>query len=139
LYDIDRSAHLALPVFASVAEASDRQYHYVVVTTKALPDVLSTAVLAQNGLGVEEDLYAAAKEAFSSEPVIITGAVFLDASLTDTRDGLVQGTMVAHLLGLPRRVAYCACRKNSLPTSTKMMRVHQFLLKPKHRSIHSWI
>lgn len=53
-----------------------------------------TYVLAQNGLGVEEELYAAAKQAFSEEPVIITGAVFLDASLTDSRDGLVQGTMV---------------------------------------------
>ncbi|KZO99255.1 6-phosphogluconate dehydrogenase C-terminal domain-like protein [Calocera viscosa TUFC12733] len=105
-------------IFGSVNEAVDRQYHYVVVTTKALPDVLPTSVLlssflssgykypqptyvlAQNGLGVEEDLYAAAKESSSHEPIIITGAVFLDASLTDNRDGLVQGTMERFLAGL---------------------------------------
>ncbi|EJU01604.1 6-phosphogluconate dehydrogenase C-terminal domain-like protein [Dacryopinax primogenitus] len=106
--------------FNSVAEAVDRRYHYVVVTTKALPDVLPTSmllapllsleymfpqptyVLAQNGLGVEEDLYAASKARFAQEPVIITGAVFLDASLTDSRDGLVQGTMEKLLAGLYR-------------------------------------
>ncbi|KZT59288.1 6-phosphogluconate dehydrogenase C-terminal domain-like protein [Calocera cornea HHB12733] len=105
-------------IFGSVSDAADRQYHYVVVTTKALPDVLPTSrllspllaaeykfpqptyVLAQNGLGVEDDLYAAAKRTRSHEPIIITGAVFLDASLTDSRDGLVQGTMEKLVVGL---------------------------------------
>jgi len=105
-------------IFASVSEAADRQYAYVVVTTKALPDVYPTStllasllspaykfpqptyVLAQNGLGVEEDLYEAAKKISAEEPVIITGAVFLDASLTESRDGLTQGTMEKLIAGL---------------------------------------
>jgi 2-dehydropantoate 2-reductase len=55
-------------VYASVQEASQQQYDYVVVTTKALPDITddsdlikdvvtpsrSSIVLIQNGVGVEE-------------------------------------------------------------------------------------
>ncbi|KAG8890601.1 hypothetical protein FRB98_007155 [Tulasnella sp. 332] len=87
-------------VMASVAEAADRQYSYVMVTTKALPDVLSTPkllepfllpsyrypqptyVLLQNGLGVETDLHAKLVDRIiSPSPRIITAAVYCDANL----------------------------------------------------------
>ncbi|TDL20514.1 6-phosphogluconate dehydrogenase C-terminal domain-like protein [Rickenella mellea] len=87
----------------SVADAIDEQYDYVVVCTKALPEVLPTSkllapllskvsyehpqpayVLLQNGLGVERDLYEAAKDASNSEgakPRIISTAVWIGTNL----------------------------------------------------------
>ncbi|KAG9039601.1 hypothetical protein FRB95_009181 [Tulasnella sp. JGI-2019a] len=88
-------------VVASVAEAADRLYKYVVVCTKALPDVLPTSkllapllepsythpqptyVLVQNGLGVEKDLYARLLERDpSATPQIIACAVFIVAQMS---------------------------------------------------------
>ncbi|KAG9015480.1 hypothetical protein FRB94_000085 [Tulasnella sp. JGI-2019a] len=86
-------------VVQSVAEAADRPYKYVVVTTKALPDVLPTSkllepllaktythaqptyALLQNGLGVEKDLYAKLSDRKPSTiPRVITCAVYIVAN-----------------------------------------------------------
>ncbi|THH12646.1 hypothetical protein EW146_g7503 [Bondarzewia mesenterica] len=80
-------------VFSSVAEACDRPYAYVLLTTKAIPEVIRTAtllspllspsyvkaypqptyVLMQNGLNVEKDLYKAI-ESLGQVPKIISTA-----------------------------------------------------------------
>lgn len=85
-----------LPVVRRVAEAIDQAYDYVVITTKAIPELYPTAemvapllsldykypqptyVLMQNGLGVEKDLHAALQEKESTRSArIITGAVMI--------------------------------------------------------------
>lgn len=87
-------------VIASVAEAADRQYAFVVIATKALPDVLLTSkllesllspsytfpqptyVLLQNGLGVEADLYQSLTQRKPPPlPQIITTAVYCASNL----------------------------------------------------------
>ncbi|KAG9039621.1 hypothetical protein FRB95_009202 [Tulasnella sp. JGI-2019a] len=89
-------------VCRTVADAADRQYAFVVVTTKALPDVLPTPtllgpllshsythppptyVILQNGLGVETDLYNKLTEMKQpTSPGIITTAVYCVANLVD--------------------------------------------------------
>ncbi|KAG8856791.1 hypothetical protein FRB96_006295 [Tulasnella sp. 330] len=85
-------------VVASVAEAVDRPYRFVLVSTKAMPDVSPTSkllapllattyshpqptyVLVQNGMGVEKDLYAKLLERDPlGSPRIISCAVFVTA------------------------------------------------------------
>jgi len=84
-------------------------FSYVIVTTKYLPDittttqilqpllsdsyvhpVLPTVVLMQNGLGIEEDIYAALKShpKTVSTAMVISCAVYITASLVD--DGSVS-------------------------------------------------
>lgn len=94
------NTNIAPKVVASVAEAADRQYSFVVVTTKALPDVLPTSellapllsssytfpqpayTLLQNGLGVETDLYQSLTQRKpSTSSQIITTAVYCAANL----------------------------------------------------------
>ncbi|KAF8895909.1 ketopantoate reductase PanE/ApbA-domain-containing protein [Gymnopilus junonius] len=85
----------------SVLEAADRPYDYVVVTTKAIPDVVKTSqilapllssdynakfhqatyVLLQNGLNVEVDLYNVLKTLSKGEPRIISTAVWIGTNL----------------------------------------------------------
>jgi len=85
----------------SVAEAADRQYSYVLVTTKAIPELSKTSlilqpffspgylerfpqptyVLMQNGLNVEVDLYNALKAAGIDNPKIISTAVWIGTNL----------------------------------------------------------
>jgi Ketopantoate reductase PanE/ApbA len=84
-------------VYRSVAEAADRQYSYVIVTTKAIPDLTKTSkilepllspqytqfftqptyVLLQNGLNVELDLYLAIKEIGNGHPRILSAALWI--------------------------------------------------------------
>jgi len=88
-------------VVKSVNEAADRPYSYVFLTTKAIPELLTTPrilepllsspyadefpqpvyVLLQNGLNVEVDLYLAAKKLGKEEPRIISVSVFIAANL----------------------------------------------------------
>lgn len=92
----------------SVAEAADTQYAYVVVTTKAIPEVTKTPqllssllspsynakfgqptyVLMQNGLNVEVDLFNAlaslqTQGVFKTIPHIISAALWIEANLRE--------------------------------------------------------
>ncbi|KAG9015769.1 hypothetical protein FRB93_012334 [Tulasnella sp. JGI-2019a] len=117
-------------VVASVDEAADRPYKYVVVCTKAMPDVLPTSkllapllapsythpqptyVLIQNGLGVEKDLYAKLLECEPSvAPQIITCAVFIVTQM--------NGNVVNNLNVVPRlEIGIYAPAGGADPTST---------------------
>ena len=86
-------------VCASVAEAADTPYTYVIVTTKALPELYSTAhmlqpifgpsykfpqptyVLLQNGLGVEKDLNSALCLLKDSKPRIYNTSLWIYTNL----------------------------------------------------------
>jgi 2-dehydropantoate 2-reductase len=92
-----------LSVCKSVAEAADRQYSYVLVTTKAIPELSKTSrilqpfispaylekfpqptyVLMQNGLNVEVDLYNALKLAGVDNPKILSTAVWIGTNLLE--------------------------------------------------------
>lgn len=97
-----------------VVEAADRTYSYVLITTKALPDISPTPqilapllspdyvkkhgsptfVILQNGLGVERDLYAAVSSAWSTTPRVLSAAVYIQANLIGDRDVVEQGPFV---------------------------------------------
>jgi 2-dehydropantoate 2-reductase len=88
-------------VCKSVAEAADTQYSYVMVATKAIPELVQTSelleplrsldyvarfsqptyVLLQNGLNVEVDLYNSLKALGRGEPSIISTAVWIATNL----------------------------------------------------------
>lgn len=90
-----------LAVVKSVAEAADRQYSYVVLTTKAVPEITETPsvldallsspftdkhtqptyVLLQNGLGVERALYDSIKTLSQGNPRIISTVVWIATNL----------------------------------------------------------
>ena len=85
----------------SVDDAADRPYSYVVVATKAIPELMRTPkllapllaaryadkfsqptyVLLQNGLNVEVDLYNALKELGKGDPSIISTALGIGTNL----------------------------------------------------------
>ncbi|EGO01027.1 hypothetical protein SERLA73DRAFT_105546 [Serpula lacrymans var. lacrymans S7.3] len=87
----------------SVAEATDRPYSYVVLTTKAIPELIRTPallapllespyaathpqptyVLLQNGLNVERDLYHSLMALDKGEPSIISSIVWIGTNLID--------------------------------------------------------
>ncbi|KAF7982813.1 hypothetical protein HWV62_25747 [Athelia sp. TMB] len=117
-------------VCRSVADAADRAYTYVIVTTKAVPDVIRTSdilnpllsapyrdkhiqptyVLIQNGLNVELDLYQALKSFAKEEPRIINTAVYISANLLD--DNIVKDSDYGWLcLGVSRE--NCTVVENS--------------------------
>ncbi|KIY70723.1 6-phosphogluconate dehydrogenase C-terminal domain-like protein [Cylindrobasidium torrendii FP15055 ss-10] len=97
-------------VVASIAEAATKQYDYVIVTTKLVPELLTTPqllepfltapyidsfeqpvyVLAQNGLEIEQDLYDAVA-ALGKTPKILPCALQIGCSLVDN--------VVEHLTG----------------------------------------
>lgn len=97
------TVHLGIIVVSSVAEAADRPYSYVVLTTKAIPEVIKTSqvlkpllsspyserhpqptyVLLQNGLGVERDLYHSVKALNQGEPKIISTVVWIATNLVE--------------------------------------------------------
>ncbi|KAG2159416.1 ketopantoate reductase PanE/ApbA-domain-containing protein [Suillus bovinus] len=88
---------------SSVAEAADRPYSYVFLTTKAIPEVIKTPrilepllsrpyserhpqptyVLLQNGLGVERDLYHSVKALDLGEPRIISTVVYISTNAVE--------------------------------------------------------
>ncbi|KAH9474630.1 putative transporter [Psilocybe cubensis] len=85
----------------SVAEAADRPYSYVLVTTKAIPELVRTSemlaplysndyrakfpqpayVLLQNGLNVEVELYKTLKATLHDDPKIISTALWIGTNL----------------------------------------------------------
>ncbi|KAJ3716473.1 6-phosphogluconate dehydrogenase [Lentinula raphanica] len=85
----------------SVANAADTAYDYVILTTKALPDIIKTQtilaplltspyvekfpqpvyVVLQNGLNVEVDLYHAIKALGQGEPKIIGTSLYIGTNL----------------------------------------------------------
>ncbi|KZP22215.1 6-phosphogluconate dehydrogenase C-terminal domain-like protein [Athelia psychrophila] len=87
----------------SIADAADRAYSYVLVTTKAIPDVIRTSdllrplltvpycekysqptyVLLQNGLNVEVDLYQAVQALAQGAPSVIGTALHILTNLLD--------------------------------------------------------
>lgn len=89
------------PVCRSVSEAADREYSYVLLATKSLPERIKTSevlaplldrayvekykdpvyVILQNGLNVEEELYGALIRASIGKPNIIGTALWIDANL----------------------------------------------------------
>lgn len=88
-------------VCQSVAEAADTPYSYVMVTTKAIPELIKTSkilaplltkeytdkfeqptyVLVQNGLNVEVDLYNAIKALGRGDPSVISTALWIGTNL----------------------------------------------------------
>ncbi|KAJ2922390.1 hypothetical protein H1R20_g14704, partial [Candolleomyces eurysporus] len=86
----------------SISEAADRPYSYVLVATKAVPELTRTPkllepllsapytenyeqptyVLLQNGLNVEVDLYKAAKALGQGTPKIVSAAVWIFTNLS---------------------------------------------------------
>jgi 2-dehydropantoate 2-reductase len=97
------TVHLGIIVVSSVVEAADRPYSYVVLTTKAIPEVIKTSqilepllsspyserhpqptyVLLQNGLGVEQDLYHSIKALNQGEPKIISAVIWIRTNLVE--------------------------------------------------------
>ncbi|KAF8065232.1 ketopantoate reductase PanE/ApbA C terminal-domain-containing protein [Lyophyllum atratum] len=87
----------------SVAEAADRPYSYVFLTTKAIPERSPTTrilhplisspyadehtqpvyVLLQNGLNVEVELYNALKQLGKGEPKIVSTALWIGTNLLE--------------------------------------------------------
>ncbi|KAG7095759.1 hypothetical protein E1B28_006464 [Marasmius oreades] len=85
----------------SVSQAADQPYDYVVVTTKAVPDLVQTSqiltpllsppytdihpqpsyVILQNGLNVEVDLYRTIKRLGQGEPKVIGTALYIGTNL----------------------------------------------------------
>ncbi|TFK31810.1 ketopantoate reductase PanE/ApbA-domain-containing protein [Crucibulum laeve] len=96
-------------LFKSVADAADRQYSYVVLTTKAIPEVATTPtilapllsppysdrynqptyILLQNGLNVERDLYNTLKNLKKGPPSIVSTSLYIGTNL-------VQPNVVEH-------------------------------------------
>ncbi|OCH92756.1 ApbA-domain-containing protein [Obba rivulosa] len=96
-------------LFPNVQQALDRPYSYVILTTKAIPELTRTPtvlapllsppyidthpqpayVIMQNGLGVEADLYKALKKLKSTEePKIIGTAVWIGTGMLS--DNIVE-------------------------------------------------
>lgn len=88
----------SLPVVRSVEEAADTAYAFVIITTKSLPDILPTEamlepiikagksktfVLIQNGLGIEEGIYAATR---AIDATILTSVCYISTNLVGNRD-----------------------------------------------------
>lgn len=129
---------------ASVAEAADRAYDYVVLTTKALPEVQPassilaafldkdyaypqpTYVLMQNGMGVEDNLYDALQHRPNSRPRILTCAVYL---LTNMLGNVVKhGPFVSKVLNGQQ----CAYQHGHRQTSTPSLLLESFV-QEKHQ------
>lgn len=88
-----------IQVFRSIEEALDRPYSYVILTTKALPEINPTSkllapllssnysypqpayLILQNGLNVERDLYDAIKKLGKDEPKVIGSALWIGTNL----------------------------------------------------------
>jgi len=130
----------------SVAEAADKSYSYVFVTTKAVPEVTKTSdilrpllsvpyadhhpqpayVLVQNGLNVEHDLYDALLKLGKGSPSIISTALYIGANLL--APNVVEHNHFDHLsLGIYRHKDY-STMSNS-PEEAKLLQELGDILK----------
>ncbi|KAF8688418.1 6-phosphogluconate dehydrogenase C-terminal domain-like protein, partial [Rhizoctonia solani] len=126
--DIKSKKHGNIPgwkpdrVVSSVAEAADRAYKYVLIATKALPDVNPTPrilapllteeyykkypsptfVILQNGLGVEKELYVVVESSWKAKPQVLSAAVYIQANLIGGRDIVEQGPFDKLVCGVYR-------------------------------------
>ncbi|KAG8908583.1 hypothetical protein FRC01_007328, partial [Tulasnella sp. 417] len=104
-------------VVRTVAEAIDQPYDYVVITTKAIPELYPTPkivapllssdykhpqptyVLMQNGLGVERELHAALQEKeLTRSAKIITGAIQIMTNMVG--DAVIHGDFTRFFGGI---------------------------------------
>ncbi|KAJ3757508.1 ketopantoate reductase PanE/ApbA C terminal-domain-containing protein [Lentinula raphanica] len=112
----------------SVSEAADQKYDYVVITSKALPDLVPTSTilapllssdytnkfsqpiyaLLQNGLGVEQDLYNALV-ALGERPKIISSSVYIMTNITATDAVEHLSTHDLIVLGIFRHGNFTTC------------------------------
>ncbi|KAJ3984034.1 ketopantoate reductase PanE/ApbA-domain-containing protein [Lentinula detonsa] len=119
----------------SVSEAADQKYDYVIITSKALPDLTPTSIilapllsssytsnfgqptyaLLQNGLNVEQDLYDALI-ALDEQPKIISASVYIMTNITAL--GAVEHLSMHDLtfLGIYRHRDYTTCVNSSSET-----------------------
>jgi len=111
-------------VYKSVADAANRSYSYVFITTKAIPEIARTPdilrpllsspyadlysqptyVVLQNGLNVERDLHEALVQLNKGPPSIIASALYILANLLgpnvvehDSFVGLVRFTEITKI------------------------------------------
>lgn len=118
---------------SSVASAADQAYDYVVVTTKAVPElkrtpeILSpllspeytnrfsqpTYVLLQNGLNVERDLYDAILKLDKGKPSIVGTALYVGTNLA-TSNVVEHNNVVRHSLQHIKSDTHSIFRKDSL-------------------------
>lgn len=102
-------------VCSTVASAADQAYDYVVVTTKAVPElrltpeILSpllspeytnkfaqpTYLLLQNGLNAEKDLYTAIRKLNQGKPSIVGAALYVGTNLA-APNVVVTNNLVNH-------------------------------------------
>ncbi|KAL0565999.1 hypothetical protein V5O48_016018 [Marasmius crinis-equi] len=98
---VARSNFDLVNICQSVADAADQAYDYVVLTTKAVPDIIQTSqilapllsspytdkfaqpayLILQNGLNVEADLYRAIKNLGKGEPKVIGSSLYIATNL----------------------------------------------------------
>jgi 2-dehydropantoate 2-reductase len=106
-------------LFNSLSQALDREYAYVAVATKAIPEITSTPdllapllgpsykfpqpvyVLLQNGMGIEKDLHLAAVKLDKGTPRILHGAVWIATNLV-APNVIVHGDFDRMSLGIYR-------------------------------------
>jgi 2-dehydropantoate 2-reductase len=109
-------------VVNSITAALDRQYSYVVLATKAIPDVIKNSallspllsppyslkfkqpayVVLQNGLNVESDLYEAVAQLGNGEPHIIGTALWIAASSLDKTVVQVENHHIVSFMQIQR-------------------------------------
>lgn len=104
----------SFPVARSIEEVLDIPFDYVIVTTKAVPEISTTAhllkplfdgryqhpqptyVLLQNGLNVEKDLHTELIKRFE-QPLIISCALYIMTNITANGD-VMHGSFASGIL-----------------------------------------
>jgi hypothetical protein len=109
---------LSFQVCNSVTEAADQLYSYVVITTKAIPELVRTPallspllsppysdkfpqptyVLFQNGLNIEVDLYNALKKLGKGKPKIISSVIYVRTNMSG--NNVVEHDNEVHIIWL---------------------------------------
>jgi 2-dehydropantoate 2-reductase len=121
-------------LFSTISQALDREYAYVAVATKAIPEITSTTdllaplleasykfpqpvyVLLQNGMGIEKDLHSAAVKLNKGTPRILHGAVWIGTNLV-APNVVVHGDFDRMSLGIYRPPADHRKTNNDVETA----------------------
>ena len=139
----------------TVAEAADTPYSYVLVATKAIPELIRTPklvepllsesyttrfkqptnVLLQNGLNVERDLYESVTALGQGEPSIVSAAVWIGTNLVSP-NVIEHGNFVRETRTSTERCANVLNRTASRWGSTSMEREHR--VQTRRSSRPSW-